>query len=167
MCEWTASATLRHLGRGGGVHRSSGRCPDCRKRARRVHSMYQRTLDERPLSSRRVIVRLLVRRYFCDRRSCSRRTFVEQVSSLTERHRRSSVGLTGWLRSIGGAGRPSGRTAVPPPAAGRGPDPAAQVAEGPAGAGSRSAGAEGGRVRLPQGLHLRHRAGRRRGRTRR
>ncbi|MFD5662591.1 transposase [Streptomyces hirsutus] len=88
-----------------------GRCPDCRKRARRVHSTYQRTLDEQPLGSRRVMVRLRVRRYFCDRRSCSRRKFVELVGGLTERQHRSSVGLTGWLRSIAVelGGRPAAR----------------------------------------------------------
>lgn len=88
-----------------------GRCPDCRKQARRVQSTYQRTLDERPLGSRRVVVRLRVRRYFCDRKRCSRKTFVEQVPGLTERHRRSSTGLTGWLRSIAVelGGRPAAR----------------------------------------------------------
>ncbi|MFE5088645.1 transposase family protein [Streptomyces mirabilis] len=77
-----------------------GRCPGCRKQAKRVHSSYQRSLDERPLGSRRVVVRLRVRRYFCDRKWCSRRTIVEQVPGLTERHRRSSTGLMEWLRSI-------------------------------------------------------------------
>ncbi|MFJ9901014.1 transposase family protein [Streptomyces sp. NPDC091280] len=77
-----------------------GRCPNCRKQARRVHSTYQRTLDERPLGSHGVIIRLRVRRYFCDRRSCSRTTFVEQVPGLSARCRRSSTGLAGWLRSI-------------------------------------------------------------------
>ncbi|WP_434091256.1 ISL3 family transposase [Streptomyces flaveus] len=88
-----------------------GRCPDCRKRASRVHSSYQRTLDERPLGDRRVMVRLRVRRYFCDHRSCARRTFVEQVGGLTERHRRSSIGLTVWLRSVAVelGGRPAAR----------------------------------------------------------
>ncbi|WP_405771208.1 ISL3 family transposase [Actinacidiphila glaucinigra] len=88
-----------------------GRCPDCREQARRIHSTYQRTLNERPLASRRVIIRLRVRRYFCDRRSCSRKTFVEQVPGLSERHRRSSVGLTWWLRSIAVelGGRPAAR----------------------------------------------------------
>ncbi|MFI1769691.1 transposase family protein [Streptomyces sp. NPDC020800] len=88
-----------------------GRCPDCRKQARRIHSSYQRALDEKPLGSRRVIVRLGVRRYFCDRKSCSRKTFVEQVPGLSERHRRSSTGLTGWLRSIAIelGGRPAAR----------------------------------------------------------
>ncbi|MFE0372757.1 ISL3 family transposase [Streptomyces tendae] len=88
-----------------------GQCPDCRKRARRVHSTYQRDLNERPLGSRQVVVRLRVRRYFCDRKNCSRKTFVEQVPGLSERHRRSSTGLTGWLRSIAVelGGRPAAR----------------------------------------------------------
>ncbi|MER7987840.1 hypothetical protein ABTY53_19980 [Streptomyces noursei] len=77
-----------------------GRWPDCRKQAGREHSTYQRVLEEGPLGSRRVMVRLRVRRYFCDRKTSSRKTFVEQVPGLTERHRRSSIGLTGWLRSI-------------------------------------------------------------------
>lgn len=34
-----------------------GRCPICRKQARRVHSTYQRALDEHPLGSRGVIIR--------------------------------------------------------------------------------------------------------------
>lgn len=77
-----------------------GRCPDCRGRARRVHSSYQRSLAERPLCSKRVVIRLRVRRYFCDRKSCMRKTFVEQVDGLTERYRRSSLALKAWLRSI-------------------------------------------------------------------
>ncbi|MFF3991502.1 transposase family protein [Streptomyces sp. NPDC001797] len=85
-----------------------GRCPNCRKQARRVHSTYQRTLDERPLGSLRVIVRLRVRRYFCDRKTCSRTTFVEQVRGLSTRYRRSSTGLAGCGRSR------SSSAAVPP-----------------------------------------------------
>ncbi|MGK3945010.1 hypothetical protein ABK046_42290 [Streptomyces caeruleatus] len=63
------------------------------------------------MGSHRVVVRLRVRRYFCDRKNCSRRTFAEQVPGLSERHRRSSTGLTGWLRSIAVelGGRPAAR----------------------------------------------------------
>ncbi|MFG3266332.1 transposase family protein [Streptomyces bobili] len=88
-----------------------GRCPDCWQQARRVHSSYQRRLNKRPLGSRRVVVRLRVRRYFCDRKRCSRKTFAEQLPGLTERHRRSSTGLTGWLRliSVELGGRPAAR----------------------------------------------------------
>ncbi|MEV4450609.1 ISL3 family transposase [Streptomyces mirabilis] len=73
--------------------------------------LVQRSLDERPLGSQRVVVRLRVRWYFCDRKQCSRKTFVEQVPGLTEWHRRSSTGLTGWLRSIAVelGGRPAAR----------------------------------------------------------
>ncbi|MFD9573468.1 ISL3 family transposase [Streptomyces sp. NPDC059982] len=76
------------------------RCPGCRARARRVHSCYERCLAERPLSGKKLLVRLRVRRFFCDRATCQRRTFVEQVSGLSERYRRSSLGLKGWLRQV-------------------------------------------------------------------
>lgn len=76
------------------------RCPDCRSRGQRVHSRYERGLTERPLSGTRLQVRLRVRRFFCDWPSCRRRTFVEQVSGLSERYRRSSLGLKDWLRVV-------------------------------------------------------------------
>lgn len=75
-------------------------CPGCRARARRVHSSYERGLAERPLTGRKLHVRLRVRRYFCDRSSCHRKTFVEQVSGLSERYRRSSLGLKRWLHAV-------------------------------------------------------------------
>ncbi|MGW6912012.1 ISL3 family transposase [Streptomyces sp. NPDC054940] len=78
----------------------TGRCPDCQRRATRVHSTYQRCLAERPLGARLVTIRLRVRRFFCDRKSCKRRTFAEQVQGLTERYRRASTSLKSWLRSI-------------------------------------------------------------------
>nr|WP_257033737.1 ISL3 family transposase [Streptomyces sp. Ag109_G2-15] len=112
MCEWSASAPpptslwwRRCLPLARAVARTAGY-----RRGVTIIS-YQRSLHERPLGSRRVIVRLRVRRYFCDRKSCSRKTFVEQVPGLCERHRRSSTGLTGWLWSIAIelGGRPAAR----------------------------------------------------------
>ncbi|MER7205330.1 ISL3 family transposase [Streptomyces sp. NPDC000188] len=76
------------------------RCPDCRFLARRVHSTYERGLAERPLAGQKLAIRLRVRRFFCDRRSCPRKTFVEQVTGLSERYRRSSLGLKQWLRAV-------------------------------------------------------------------
>ncbi|MFE7312848.1 transposase family protein [Streptomyces sp. NPDC057555] len=77
-----------------------GRCPDCRRRASRVHSSYQRRLAERPVGPRQVVVRLTVRRFFCDGKSCPRKTFAEQIDGLTKRYRRSSVALKSWLKTI-------------------------------------------------------------------
>ncbi|MET8537469.1 ISL3 family transposase [Streptomyces sp. NPDC005065] len=76
------------------------RCPGCRARARRIHSSYERGLAERPLTGKRLRVRLRVRQFFCDRASCRRLTFVEQVSGLSERYRRSSLGLKKWLHAV-------------------------------------------------------------------
>ncbi|MET9395982.1 transposase [Kitasatospora sp. NPDC002965] len=77
-----------------------GRCPSCGRKAARVHSTYRRTLAEQPLGGSKLAVRLRVLRFFCDRRSCGRTTFVEQVDRLTERHRRSSLGLKEVLRAV-------------------------------------------------------------------
>ncbi len=65
-----------------------------------MHSTYRRNLSERPLGGQKLVVRLRVRRFFCDRKSCARRTFVEQVDRLTERYRRSSLGLKEWLTTV-------------------------------------------------------------------
>ncbi|MET7636953.1 ISL3 family transposase [Streptomyces sp. NPDC005078] len=76
------------------------RCPGCRAFARRVHSSYERGLAERPLAGKKLQVRLRVRRFFCDRTFCRRKTFVEQVSGLSERYRRSSLGLKEWFHAV-------------------------------------------------------------------
>ncbi len=76
------------------------RCPGCWARARRVHSSYGRRLAERPLTGPMLQVRLRVRRFFCDWSSCKRKTFVEQVSGLSERYRRSSIGTKQWLHAV-------------------------------------------------------------------
>ena len=46
------------------------------------------------------MVRLTVRRFFCDHVDCSACTFVKQVTGLTERHARRSVGLQAALMAI-------------------------------------------------------------------
>jgi len=51
------------------IRRRRGQRPSCREQARRVHNLYQSSLDERSLGSRRVVIRLRVSRYFCDRKS--------------------------------------------------------------------------------------------------
>ncbi|MFD3560218.1 ISL3 family transposase [Streptomyces sp. NPDC058686] len=76
------------------------RCPGCRSQASRVHSSYERGLAGLPVNGRGLTVRLRVRRFFCDRGRCPRRTFVEQVAQLSERYRRSSLGLKQWQHAV-------------------------------------------------------------------
>ncbi|MDX2916393.1 ISL3 family transposase, partial [Streptomyces griseiscabiei] len=86
-------------------------CPDCGCPGRRVHSRYVRRIAERPAAGRPLAISLSVRRFFCDRPECRRRTFVEQVSELSERYRRHSVGLRRWMQAIATflGGRPGER----------------------------------------------------------
>ncbi|MFC9602423.1 ISL3 family transposase [Streptomyces niveus] len=76
------------------------RCPGCRSQASRVHSSYERGLAGQPVNGRGLVIRLRVRRFFCDGCRCPRRTFVEQVAHLSERYRRSSLGLKQWQHAV-------------------------------------------------------------------
>ncbi|MFL1906097.1 ISL3 family transposase [Streptomyces tauricus] len=77
-----------------------GACPQCQHPAARVHSRYWRHIAGLPVSSHRLIVRLCVRRFFCDQVRCPRRTFVEQVTGMTGRRRRSSTAARSAMRAV-------------------------------------------------------------------
>lgn len=76
-------------------------CPGCGSPAARVHSRYQRCLDDLAIGGRRVEIRIRVRRFFCDAPDCSARTFVEQVDGLTSRYTRRSPPLRHLLEQVG------------------------------------------------------------------
>ncbi|MEU1514839.1 ISL3 family transposase [Streptomyces sp. NPDC005811] len=86
-------------------------CPDCGLPSRRVHSRYDRRLDDRPVAGQRTVALLTVRRFFCDASTCVRRTFVEQIDGVTEPYQRASTGLRRWLHAIAAelGGRPGAR----------------------------------------------------------
>ena len=66
-------------------------CPSCGSVASRVHSNYQRRLQDVAIGGRAIRIELTVRRFFCDNADCSRTTFVEQAAGLTSRYARRSV----------------------------------------------------------------------------
>ncbi|MFI9761127.1 transposase family protein [Streptomyces sp. NPDC051963] len=88
-----------------------GACPQCQQPAARVHSRYWRHTAGLPVSSHRLIVRLRVRRFFCDQVRCPRRTFVEQVSGMSEPRRRSSTAARSAMHAVSVelGGRPGAR----------------------------------------------------------
>jgi transposase len=59
--------------------------------ARRVHSTYQRRLQDAAIGGRATTIELTVRRFFCDNAGCTRRTFVEQVAGLTTRYAKRNL----------------------------------------------------------------------------
>lgn len=80
-----------------------GCCPLCEKRTSRVHSRYERMLQDLPFSGRRVRLSLHVRRFFCMNTSCPRRIFAERLPALTEAFARRTNRLRDTLLDIGWA----------------------------------------------------------------
>jgi transposase len=75
-------------------------CPGCGGASRRVHSRYERRICDQAVAGRRTVIHLTMRRFFCDAADCGKTTFAEQVTGLTARHARHSVGARQVLGRI-------------------------------------------------------------------
>ena len=97
---------------------ASARCPDCGTVSRRVHSRYERQLQDTAADGCEVVICLIVRRFRCLSPECGKSTFAEQVDGLTSRHARRTPAATAVLQAValalgGRAGaRLSGRLAA-------------------------------------------------------
>ncbi|MBV9750602.1 MAG: ISL3 family transposase [Acetobacteraceae bacterium] len=60
----------------------SGRCPDCGRASRAVHSRYRRRPADLPVLGSQVRVGLRVRRFYCRNTACARQTFAERLPEL-------------------------------------------------------------------------------------
>jgi transposase len=76
------------------------RCPLCKRRSRRVHSSYHRTVADLPLAGRHLVLRLRVRRFRCDVRRCSRAVFAERFPKLVAAYGRRTLGQRAALEVI-------------------------------------------------------------------
>jgi len=105
--------------------RRTAPCPSCRRRSRRVHSRYDRTIVDLPWGGTTIRLRLRVRRFVCQVAPCPQRIFAEQVPHLVDRYGRRTHRLRAALQQIGLAlggaagarlavalGLPVGRTAL-------------------------------------------------------
>jgi transposase len=81
--------------------RSEGVCPICGQRTARVHSRYQRTLQDVPCCGLQVELRLHVRRFFCANTACTRHIFTERLPTLTEPSARRTTRLREVLLALG------------------------------------------------------------------
>ncbi|MCA1667978.1 MAG: ISL3 family transposase [Thermomicrobia bacterium] len=81
--------------------RRSARCPLCRRRSRRVHSRYHRTLADLPISGRHVVLVVRVRRFRCLAPACPRRIFAERLPDLAPPFARRSLPLQHALEQVG------------------------------------------------------------------
>lgn len=94
---------------------ASSSCPRCGSESTRIHSRYERTLDDAAISGRPTSLRVRVRRFFCDATTGRvTHTFVEQIEGLTSRYGRRTLVARGMLEAIGMAlaGRAGARLAA-------------------------------------------------------
>jgi transposase len=57
--------------------RSGTKCPYCGRRSEKVHSHYQRILNDLPIQGKKVKLILNNRKFFCENQKCSHKTFAE------------------------------------------------------------------------------------------
>ena len=81
--------------------RSGGRCPDCGRASRAVHSRYRRHPADLPSMGRRVHVGLRARRFYCRNAKCVRRTFAERLPELVAPHARRTTRLAEAQGQVG------------------------------------------------------------------
>lgn len=83
--------------------RPGGRCPDCGRASRAVHSRYRRHPADLPSLGSRVRVGLVVRRFYCRTPSCARRTFAERLPELVAPRARRTLRLAETQGRVGAA----------------------------------------------------------------
>lgn len=81
-------------------------CPDCGEKSRKVHSTYEREIQDLPMQNKKVILLVKTRKIFCTNRSCKRKTFSERHSFVdskakkTRRLEKSIIYTSSQLSSI-------------------------------------------------------------------
>ena len=90
---------------------SIGYCPLCHSLSTRIHSHYERKLQDLPISGKIVELRLCSRKFFCQQPNCPRKIFVQQQESSLKRYGRRLLRVCEQVLFIGCAmgGKPGAR----------------------------------------------------------
>lgn len=86
-------------------------CPLCERPSRRVHSRYQRTLQDLACGGKTLRLLVQVRRFWCHNAACARKIFAERLPELTGVYARRTTRCTAVLTELSFAlgGRPGAR----------------------------------------------------------
>ena len=57
---------------------STAKCPYCGKASNRIHSRYQREVQDLPIQGKKAVLLVLTRKFFCHNDMCCKRTFSER-----------------------------------------------------------------------------------------
>ena len=55
------------------------RCPYCGEQSRKVHSVYEREIQDLPLQNKKTILLVKTRKFLCSNPACSKKTFSERL----------------------------------------------------------------------------------------
>jgi len=64
-------------------------CPYCGKKTRKVHSTYRRTIQDMPISGRKVYIEIENRKMFCRNKRCGKKTFAERYEFVGAKGKKS------------------------------------------------------------------------------
>ncbi|HZX21433.1 MAG TPA: ISL3 family transposase [Clostridia bacterium] len=77
------------------------KCPNCGRTTSRVHSQYQRTLKDLPVTDKKTVICLQTRKFFCDNPDCDTKIFTERFKSLIKSYARKTDRLNKYLEFLG------------------------------------------------------------------
>jgi len=75
-------------------------CPACGHCSQRIHSHYQRTLQDLPWQGNAVRFLLIVPKFFCDNKDCPRKIFAHRIDGVAQRYRRKTTRLDDLLQRL-------------------------------------------------------------------
>lgn len=98
---WHLDVADTHLRVTASSTQTTAHCPDCRGLSRRVHSRYERRLQDLVLAQYSMTLELKVRKFFCDNSACIRRIFTERIPEIAAPWARKTTRLVQRLQSVG------------------------------------------------------------------
>lgn len=78
-----------------------GTCPLCRHTSHKVHSYYERSVSDLPMSGKVVCLRISVRKFFCQQSECCRKIFAERFHTCLPAYQRRLQRSTLQIGQIG------------------------------------------------------------------
>ena len=78
-----------------------GTCPRCQTPTSRVHSFYQRTLADLPMSGKRIKLQVRLRKFFCPLADCPRKVFAQSCHSVCKPYARRLIRAEQQIQTIG------------------------------------------------------------------
>lgn len=98
---WAIDSETAHLTLTVSSTQSQATCPLCQRSSSRIHSHYDRTLQDLSCANYRLTLHLQVRKFFCIHSDCNRRIFTERLPKVTVPWARSTQRFIDQISAIG------------------------------------------------------------------